>query len=182
MTYNFNGFDYIMLTMQFEQIIPYGASSVNFVNEIKPKVKDLISSDAVQVVICEDKVHQNLSTVFTKKGEMFKINVAAVDQVGNAVNATIISSVLSPSGIGRLKEGQTDQRVEDQCTEIEYNVYSLDNSAQVHLYADGPCINLGISKQTINVSFLPCTCPIGFQPTTSEIDCLCDCDQRLKDY
>ncbi|MCH9665749.1 MAG: hypothetical protein K0U41_07900, partial [Gammaproteobacteria bacterium] len=32
----------------------------------------------------------------------------------------------------------------------------------------------------INISFLPCTCPIGLQPIQSDIECKCDCDQVLQ--
>ena len=73
----------------------------------------------------------------------------------------------------------------NQCTELEYkfNVFSKDSSAQVELYADGPCTNLGILKQVMNISFLPCTCPIGLQQSTStEIDCKCVCDLKLQQY
>ncbi len=93
--------------------------------------------------------------ISTKKGYMIKISVIAVDQVGNPLNATIRSSVITESGVGRLKEGQAEQKVGNQCTELEYNVFSQDSSAQVELYADGPCINLGISRQLINISFVP---------------------------
>ncbi len=48
----------------------------------------------------------------------------AVDQVGNAVNATIHSSVVSEGGVNRLKEEQAEQKVGNQCTELEYNVFS----------------------------------------------------------
>ena len=68
------------------------------------------------------------------------------------------------------------------CTELEYNVFAQDDSALVELYADGPCTNLGISRQMFRVHFLSCTCPIGFQPSPSQIDCVCLCDQKLKPY
>ena len=61
-------------------------------------------------------------------------------------------------------------------------MFSQDSSAQVELYADGPCDNLGISKQSFNVTFLPCTCPIGLQPSLSKIECKCICDNKLQPY
>ena len=75
----------------------------------------------------------------------------AVDQVGNPLNATIRGTVITESGVSRLKEGQAEQRVGNQCTELEYiyNVFSQDSSAQVELYAcrgSMACINLGISN------------------------------------
>ena len=140
---------------------------------------DSITSDPVRVLFCGK---HNYSSVSKKKGEVFKISVSAIDQVGNPVNATIHSTVITQSGVGRLKEGQAEQRVGNQCTELEYNVFSRDSYAQVELYADGPCTNLGISRQTFNVTFLPCTCPIGLEPSQSQIECKCECDKRLQPH
>ena len=111
-----------------------------------------VTSDPVQVVLCSKF---NQFTIFAKKGDAFKISVKAIDHVGNPLSARIHSSVVTKSGVGRLKEGQAVQKVSNMCTELEYNVFSLDNSAQVELYADGPCTNLGISKQTFSVFFSP---------------------------
>ncbi|XP_064390017.1 uncharacterized protein LOC135337926 [Halichondria panicea] len=136
-----------------------------------------ISSSPVQVTFCNYTQREN---VFTKKGHTYKISVMAFDQIRNPINVTIISSVITNSGVGRLKEGQAEQVVGNQCTELEYNVFSQDSSAQVELYADGPCMNLGISRQLINISFLPCTCPVGLKPIQSDIECKCDCDPDLQ--
>ncbi len=64
--------------------------------------------------------------------------------------------------------------------ELEFNVFSEDNSAIVELYAYGPCVNIGRSKNTFNVTFLPCTCPLGFQSSMSRIECVCECDMKLQ--
>ncbi|XP_064388872.1 probable outer membrane protein PmpB [Halichondria panicea] len=147
---------------------------------VKPSTKLSISSSPVQVIVCNYSQSDYNST---RKGHTYKISVMAVDQVGNPMNTTIHSSVITKSGVGRLKEGQAEQTVGNQCTELEYNVFSQDSSAQVELYADGPCINLGISRQLINISFLPCTCSIGLKPIQSDIECKCDCDPVLQqDY
>ncbi len=137
-----------------------------------------ISSRPVQVIFCNSQSDY----LSTKKGHTFKISVMAVDQVKDPMNATIRSFVVSESGVDRFKEGQAKQEVGNQCTELEYNVFSQDSSAQVELYADGPCTNLGISKQVINISFLPCTCPIGLKPIQSDIECKCECDPFLQQY
>ena len=153
-----------------------GATGLQYIKDIVEfSVGSTITSDPVRVIICNKYNH----VVFIKKGGTVKIAVSAVDQIGNSVPTIIHSSVVTESGVGRLKEGQAQQRVGNQCTELEYNVFSQDSSAQVELYADGPCTNLGISKQTVKVSFLPCTCPVGFQPSTSPIKCDCVCDKDL---
>ena len=114
---------------------------------------------------------------------MFRESIAAVNHDGYAVNSTIISSFSSESGKGHLKDSQVVQQVGNKCTQLEYNVYSLDNSAQIHinLYRDTPCGNR-VSTKTLNLNFLPCICPVGFQVSQSENDCICECDQRLKQH
>ncbi|XP_064389300.1 uncharacterized protein LOC135337313 isoform X2 [Halichondria panicea] len=136
-----------------------------------------ISSRPVQVILCNYSQYDYGST---KKGHTFTISVMAVDQVRNQMNATIRSSVVSESGRDRFKEGQAKHEIGNRCTELEYNVFSQDSSAQVELYAEGPCINLGISRQLINIYFQPCICPIGLQPIQSDIECRCDCDPDLQ--
>ncbi|XP_064389019.1 uncharacterized protein LOC135337056 [Halichondria panicea] len=158
--------------------------SSNGLDYIKKTVKSSIeplsiSSRPVQVILCNYSQYDYGST---KKGHTFTISVMAVDQVGNPMNATIHSSVVSESGVGRLKEGQAEQKVGNQCTELEYNVFSQDSFAQVELYAEGPCTNLGISTQIINISFQHCTCPSGLKPIQSDIECKCDCDPDLQQY
>ena len=135
-----------------------------------------ISSRPVQVIFCKN----GYSTISTRKGHTFRISVMAVDQVGNPTYATICSSVITTSGVGRLKERQAKQKVDNQCREVEYSVFSHDSSAQVEIYAEGPCNNLGISKQFINIYFEPCTCPSGLKPIQSDIECKCDCDPDLQ--
>ncbi|XP_064397068.1 uncharacterized protein LOC135343947 [Halichondria panicea] len=158
-----------------EYHISSNGSGLNYINNTVKSPSELsISSRPVKVIFC------NNGSISTRKGHLFKISIMAVDQVGNPMNATIRSSVVSESGFDRLNEGQEKQTVGDQCTELEYNVFSQDNSAQVELYAEGPCINLGISRQLINISFLPCTCPIGLKPTRSDTECKCDCDPFLQ--
>ncbi|XP_064397236.1 uncharacterized protein LOC135344080 [Halichondria panicea] len=152
------------------------ANALDYINKtIKSSTELSISSKPVQVIVCSD--NYNIST---KKGHTFKISLMAVDQVGNAMNAAIHSSVVSKSGINRLKEGQAEQEVGNQCTELKYNVFSQDSFAQVEVYAEGPCNNLGISKQLINIYFLNCTCPSGLKPVQSNIECRCDCDPDLQ--
>ena len=73
----------------------------------------------------------------------------------------------------------------NQCTGLEYNVYPQDDSAQlhIHLYADGPCgNNIEVSRLTLPLTFLPCEWPVGFQPSTSLTECVCECDRRLQEH
>ena len=153
--------------------LDYIKKIVNFANNLNSSV----SSEPVQVRFCDSK-----TTIYIKKGESFTVNITAIDQVGNSVNATIHASVITKSGVGRLKEGQAKQIVGNQCTELKYNVFAQDTSAKLQLYADGPCTNSEISKKVLNISFQPCSCSIGLQPSQSKISCECVCDPKLQPY
>ena len=182
-----NGFDYIKATTQIEQIIEYSEYAKShpayLINSIsKSDVIGLISSDGI-LVFCVDSVIR-YRDILTKKGELFTVSVAVVDQVENLVNTIVSSTLSSESGNGHFKGGQSEQQVGNQCTELEYNVYSQDNSAnmKLHLYADGPCGTIEVSNLTLNLVFLPCECPVGFQPSSAQTECICECDRRLEQY
>ena len=143
-----HGFDYLKATTQIEHIIDYSLYAKShpdyLINNIsKSDVLGLISSDGILNFCLDNVIPSNHShpNVSISKGELFTVSVAVVDQVGNLINATVISSLSSESGNGHFKGGQVEQRVGNQCTELEYNVYSQDKSAQLHiyLYAEGPC-------------------------------------------
>ncbi len=71
----------------------------------------------VKVVFCDS--YNASSTIYKRKGEAFSMHISAVDQVGNPVNATVYSTVITASGVGRLKEGQTKTIVSTECAELK---------------------------------------------------------------
>ena len=175
----YSGLEYVKAMVYFDDQPGEEISKLDLSNHI--------SSDSVQVCFCVLSLNvykQNCSIdrhkVFAKRGEMFRVSIAAVDQLENLQSSTVIASFSSQGRAGRFKEGQTKQDVRNVCTELEYNVYTEDPSAQIELYADGPCGNMGISKRELIITFLPCDCPIGFQPSQSKIECICECDKRLE--
>jgi hypothetical protein len=110
-----------------------------------------------------------------KKGEKKTVELVAVDQVEHPINATVRSYLTSESSA--LGEGQLTQQVADYCSAIEFEISSARDSEEVILYAEGPCKDIGISKRRVIVSFLPCTCPIGFKQDiaiTTRCECICD--------
>ena len=72
-----------------------------------------------------------------KKGETFNVVLAAVDQVGHPISATIQTSLhFTESG---LAEGQLARKISAECTYLIFNVVSLHDSESLTLYAsDGP--------------------------------------------
>ena len=123
------------------------------------------------------------STIEVRKGETFSISIVAVDQTQTPLSATVMSSLSTRDGsIGRISEGQQSQQVSSQCTELTFNVYSFNKSATLQMYAEGPCGNQGISLLEVNITFLPCVSPVGFQRTAFLSECSFVCDYRLKTY
>ena len=158
-----------------------------FLNTSTLNITDAISSAPVQICICEpDSTLPNCSiqqmSISVMKGEKFKVSLVAVDQVNRTLpNITVYSSLkFSESGLG---EGQMAQVTANVCTVFNFSVLSSQSQEEITLYADGPCRNATKSQRNVLISFLDCTCPIGFQPNTVKNNsCVCDCDPKLRQY
>ena len=140
--------------------------------------EDMISSDPVKICFCINK-SQNCSltdySVDSLKGEMNTIEIVAVDQVEHAISASVRLYLSSEkSGLG---EGQLTQYVSNTCSEIRFEVFSPNDSEEVTIYAKGPCKDIGVSRKKVFVSFLKCTCPIGFKENAEQktrCECVCN--------
>ena len=135
----------------------------------------------LQVCLCINNKHNCTYQrhIEVKKGQMFTVSLVAVDQIGVPVRATIQTS-LSYAGSG-LAEGQLAKEIDGKCTNLTFNVVSPHNSENLTLYAsDGPCKDADLSKKTIEIHFLPCSCPIGFQISGKiKTNCTCDCNSNI---
>ena len=144
-----------------------------------------ISSPPVRICFCTTNSEPDCSyqppPIKVKKGETFKVSLVAVDQVNRSVDANIISSLLSADG--GLSEGQQTQLAGRNCTDLTFNVLSSCDNDFIHLYAEGPCGSSEISIRTLDIQFLNCTCPVGFQPSSTESTrCQCICDRNIFPY
>ena len=107
--------------------------------------------------------------------------LVAVDQIFQPLNATIQASVLYTDS--RLAEGQLNT-ISAQCTNLTFNIVSPHDSENLTLYtSDGPCKNAEFSRATVEVHFLPCSCPIGLQVArTNDSNCTCECHRKISLY
>ena len=151
---------------------------VPYLKNISNIQEDTVSSDPVKLCFCMNGT-QNCShpqyMLSAKKGERRTVELVAVDQVEHPVNATVRSYLTSESSA--LGEGQLTQYVTNTCSKIEFEVSSSNDSEEIILYPEGPCKDIGISKKRVIVSFLPCTCPIGFKENkgvNTKCECICD--------
>ena len=145
---------------------------------------DTISSLPIQVCFCKYDSKPDCSyqppTIKVKKGEAFTVSLVAVDQVSHSVHANIISSLSSQDG--GFSEGQQTQRMEKDCSNLTFNVFSPHAFETVNLFADGPCGSSTLSIQHLDIQFTNCTCPVGFEPSDGETRCECICDSKLSRY
>ena len=143
-----------------------------------------ISSDPVRVCLCINDEHDctHQSHLKVKKGETFTVSLVAVDQIDQPVNATIQTSLnFTESG---LAEGQLAREISAECTDLEFSVISPNNSENLTLYAlDGPCKDADLSTRTIEIHFLPCSCPIGLQVSgINKTNCTCECHSDIRQH
>lgn len=169
----------------------FNVTGIQYLSQISNVTLRDVASMPVSVCVCEYskpicklplvyEKDQVISIISVKKGQRITVSLVAVDQVNGVVPATVLSSL--SSGRGRLGENQFSQRTSGKCTDLEYNIFSPLDSEQISVYPDGPCNSIGISQKFINITFLPCECPTGFEVTDNRTDCICGCDSRLADF
>ena len=159
-------------------------SAVNYLRNISNIVLDSISSLPVRVCFCNSGRQPNCSyqlpLIKVKKGAAFNVTLVAVDQVNHSVDANINSSLAFPGG--GFVEGQQSQKVTSNCTDLRFNILSPEDSETLTLFPDGPCGSSTPSTRHLNITFLNCTCPIGFEPSNEPTTCECICDSNLLPY
>ena len=167
----------------------YSGDGLQYLFDISTGVStDSISSLPVQVCLCSNGQYNcthvsGMSTIETRKGESFSISVIAVDEVYRPVNAIIQANLHSSDS--DLIEGQVTQILAiDKCTKISFKVVSPRNDEVLTLYSsDGLCKDAVLSRLDLNISFKPCTCLVGFEPTNSHsTNCRCRCHSQIERF
>ena len=136
-----------------------------------------ISSQPVRVCYCENDMHrpscgQDSHSIKAKSGNIFEIEVAAVDQVGNIVSATIESSLG-----GLLLPAYQLRKVGANCSQLNYSATFPDENQHYNLtmFAKGVCDGKGVSSLTVNITVLKCLCAPGFMQEPQKRSCSCVC-------
>ena len=67
---------------------------------------------------------------------------------------------------------------------MTFNIVSEHDSENLTLYAsDGPCKDAELSRATVDVRFLPCSCPVGLQVSeTNKTYCTCEYHDDISLY
>ena len=162
-------------------------SGVVYLGNISNILLDAVASLPVRVCFCnsegEPDCRYQPPPIKVRKGEAFTVSLVAVDQVNCSVDANIINSLSSQDG--GFSEGQQTQSVGRNCSALTFNLFSRPNDETLNLYADGPCGSSTPSIRHLDIQFIDCTCPVGFQPSNDNMKstrCECVCDSRLSPY
>ena len=169
-----------ILTPSRSQI--YGVNYIQNISNIDDV--DSISSHPVRLCFCMDDkpdCSYDPPTIYVMKGHTFNISVVAVDQVNHTLESDVEAFLSSNDGL--LGEGQKQQSVTTNCTNLTYNIITPHETEELLLNAVGPCGNAHASQRRVKVEFVNCTCPIGFQPAASvQTNCKCECHSNLTNF
>ena len=164
----------------------FGTKSIKYAEQDGAFNGILNNTASYPVRVCFCTSHNNMNCTYQPKdikvlkGNNFTITLASVDQVNHTVDATIHSYLYYKTS--RLGKGQQAQTIASTCTNLTFKVYSKEDSEILTVYSGGPCKDIGISKRSIGIHFIPCKCPIGFKKSNKTYKCDCVCDPRLKQF
>jgi predicted outer membrane repeat protein len=143
------------------------------------------SSDAVRICFCE-RIGAEVNCSYQPepiqvvKGRNFTLNVAAVDPVNHTLNHVTVHSYLSHKD-NRLGKGQKAQTIDLlKCSVLTFRAYTVLKKEFMIIYPSGPCRDANMSRRSVLINFLPCICPVGFEPSkTGLYTCICECHSKL---
>ena len=136
-----------------------------------------ISSDPTQLCFCNKSIIYCTETTQSRRiypGQQVEVSVVAIDQSGVTVPALIHTTVRS--GINLTVSKTISYETGENCTSGNYSVTPNNLFNQLEIY---PSNRSGDTKHLIvNITFE--SCPIGFEPSNSTGECICD--HRLWQY
>ena len=162
-----------------------GGNGITYLKHVSTIENASISSRPVKVCLCMDNNKHNCThdgRIEVKKGETFNVSLASIDQINHPVDGLIHASLnFTESAVA---SGQATREIPAKCTNLKFNVFSPHSTEKLTLYAlDGPCRDVNLSKISIDINFLPCSCLIGLQQVEpSDTNCLCECHNDILQY
>ena len=136
----------------------------------------IIASKPYQLCFCMSDKDYNCfksTNVEVYRGQKFAVGLIALDQMGNLTSTSVTAKTNSET---RILMDQRTQKIDQNCTNIEYQLYSVKAFEELTLYPDGPCRDVGFARAVVNVTFR--SCPVGFMQSGG----VCVCEERLQKY
>lgn len=135
----------------------------------------VISSEPFRLCFCENEQPDcNLEepTINARRGELFTVRVAALDQLNCSIVALVRSYLISAFNDTEKLLGNDGllQKLDNKCSDLNFRVWSPNNIEQLVIYANGPCKDVGNASHTLQITFTEC--PIGFVLQVDRCVCL----------
>ena len=170
--------------IKYEEDYEDGGGGVTYLSDVSAITDMSVSSQPVKVCLCIDDKHNcTHQTHFeVTKGEIFTVSLASLDRINQPVNRIIHMCLRFARSA--VASGQATRQIPAKCTNLTFNIVSNHSFEELTLYAlDGPCRDVDLSKISLNISFLPCSCPIGLQiQGTNKTNCTCECHKQIDQY
>ena len=142
---------------------------------------ETVNSKPVRICICNDfdnkpDCDRQPHSIKVKNKDSFSILVAAINQVNQTISATVQSRFDDLY----LSESQRIRRIDASCSSLEYRVSfpNVSRSYDLTLFPEGPCDDKGNSGLNVDIEVVDCSCPPGFIPADTDLECSCVCDDR----
>ena len=107
------------------------------------------------------------------RGEVFSVYLQAVGQ-GGPTTAEVTAT--TNQYFSRLKLSESTQTLHPYCTQLNYTVYSTEDTTGIDFIVDGTCKEDNLDSAILYVTLLPC--PEAFALSGDE----CTCEERLHQY
>ena len=139
----------------------------------------MISSQPQRFCFCENKTPNcvlSTNTLRVFRGQSFSVSAIAFSQANSSIKGPVRSQLKSlPGNEMRSLDGNL-QKLENQCTDLNYTLYSENQQEEVTMYANGVQGDGESAVLTLLVTFEDC--PEGFVLVSDR----CVCDERITEY
>ena len=140
----------------------------------------LISSQPQRFCFCENNIPNctySSNTVSVFRGQNFSVSAIAFSQANCSIKGSVRSQLTSLPGNEMRSLNGNLQKLENQCTDFSYTLYSENQQEEVMMYANGIQGDGGSAVLTLLVT-LSEGCPGGFVLVSDR----CVCDERITEY
>ncbi len=166
----------VQVSINTDVIYTYHRPSIIPFNFTKP----LLDSDFYQLYFCENRTpvyDDRTQNRIVRRGEMVKVQVAAIAFTGNAGTSHLVRSSFTKNMDMDIDHffSRESHWAFDNCSDLTFQVFSPSSFEEIAITANGFC-NDDVYCLRINLTFAECQ--DGFELATNQ----CVCDERIRPY